>query len=241
LNESAKEGEPLRLAQARYMEKKCAAPDLNWGLTHKGFEAYDKFEVQRCEYSRSQTATNDRPQRTLLAVVWLLDVDAATLSNWIGSACASLNSRNPSQCGQAIARMILEQNGAQFAVAGHVIETQSEAGCGSDIPECKNDELIYLPFRNGITVKMANDPTMRRRLSYDSFLEAGKAADLTLDKVRAVGGIGRVANVLKPAGQTDSKWLVGNRDAYLNAIRTGRYRDLERSARAFCVEHDCGL
>jgi len=254
-----------RWDSARYMTVGCKAgaasccdpPDKNWGSAHPGFEAYQGFPVERCEYSVTREADPavGRVEATLLAVVWMLNPDAPTLARWIGSACETLGTAKPADCGRLIAGMILQQNGAQYAVAGHVLETQSEAGCAPS-DGCPKDLLKYLPFRDGVTVKMATDDRDERRGdSFADFAAADTGAKLTLGALAGagtkgrVGRIGRIANIERASGLSDEQWLASNRDAYLLAFRIGAYLPLADSGRAFCRQtnakgelvRDCGF
>ncbi|MEP7005160.1 MAG: glucosaminidase domain-containing protein [Sphingomonas bacterium] len=243
-----------RLTAARYMATSCDAPDPGWGAAHLGFESYKGFLVARCPYSRTHPADAGlkRPKTTLLAVVWLLDADASTVARWVGDACQTLASTKPAVCGRLVAGMILSQNGAQFPVAGHVLETQGEAGCPKEDPDPKNrcpmDYLIYLPFRDGVTVKMAVDGPERRRVSFSDVAAADAGAIQTLAALASVGNFGRIANSSRN-GQSDQQWLANNRNGYLDALRSGTYKDLLVTARNYCREtdkqgarvRDCGL
>ncbi|WP_418137881.1 hypothetical protein [Agrobacterium sp. El2ro-1b] len=47
-------------------------------------------------------------------------------------------------------------------LAGHVIETQRDAG----YDDCQADALIYLPFRDGVTVKLGGDLVDRLQATF---------------------------------------------------------------------------
>jgi hypothetical protein len=245
----------INLPAARYMspENGCKVVDPTWADAHPGFEPYAGLGVQRCEYSVSQKATATRPDVTLRAVVWLLNPSADQISRWVGETCEDLAATVPEVCGRQVAQMIIHQNGAQFPAAGHVVETQWEAGCAHDDPDCLDNVLIYLPQRHGLTVKMKTDPEKRVRTSWGSaraldFTAAGVAADSTFGEVASYGTYGRVANVDRD-GEDGRAFVERNRDGYLAALAGGRYPMLTQAARTHCLEktkkgswvRDCGI
>lgn len=236
LQEKADASGKSRIAAARYMEVKCTPVDKNWATSHVGFEAYVGLPVQRCLYSRSQEKTDHRNAATLTAVVWMLNPDDAHLAKWIGTACKKAKASSKSDCGRKLAYYILKQNGAQFAVAGHVIETQREAGCDS----CIADALIYLPFRDGVTVKLQDDLPDRRQETFADEKEALEAAQKSLadpTTFQKVGDIGRVANIYRLGGEKAPDWLARNRTTFLKALNGASY-DLLDSVVPIALQED---
>ncbi|NEJ24585.1 hypothetical protein GR247_31205 [Rhizobium leguminosarum] len=218
-------GKP-RIAAARYMEDKCTPVAKDWAISHVGFEDYAGLPIQRCLYARSQTKTEYRKAATLIAVVWMLNPDAARVAKWIGTACKKAKASSKSDCGRKLAYYILKQNGAQFAVAGHVLETQSEAGCD----DCLADALIYLPFRDGVTVKLQDELADRRQATFTDEKEALDAAEKSLvdpTTFQKVGNIGRVGNIYRLDGEPAPEWLVRNRTTYLKALNGASYELLD--------------
>jgi hypothetical protein len=208
------------------------------------FQPYAAFPIKQCNYSRSHptSSTLDRPATTLLASVWLLIPKAETLAAWAEQTCNRLSAQNRDQCGRKIAEMVYRQNNGHFAIAGHILETQSEAGCSVDTAGCEKNLLIYLPYRHGVTVRMVDDPKNRRNASFHSPTDALAAAERTFGPIAAAGTIGRVSNVSRPPNLSDDAWAIQNRDAYLSAVSTSDYPDLDRAFRAFCKKrNDCGL
>jgi len=185
-----------RIVAARYMEHDCKDVPKDWASSHLGLEKYAGLPIKRCFYPRSQIASNHTNAATLIAVVWMLNPEATTIAKWIGTACTKAGVKSEAECGRRIARYVLTQNGAQFPVAGHVLETQSEAGCPVSVAGCEGDVLIYLPFRDGVTVKLQNDsPDQRRKETFADEKEALKAAEETLadpSTFQSVGDIGRI-------------------------------------------------
>ncbi|MBP2490908.1 hypothetical protein JOH50_006704 [Rhizobium leguminosarum] len=225
-----------RIEAARYMERNCTPVAKDWAISHRGLEAYESLPVARCVYPRSQTKTEYREALTLTAVVWMLNPDAATLAKWIGGACSKAKAEPTSSCGRKFAAFILNQNGAQFAVAGHVIETQKEAGCEA----CVTDALIYLPFRDGITVKLQDDdPKNRRQKPFADEREAAEAAEKTLSDpatFQPIGDIGRVGNIYRLPHESDLDWLARNRSTYLLALQSGSYDFLDQEVEKALID-----
>jgi hypothetical protein len=224
-----------RMAAARYMERGCVPVDKEWATSHIGFEGYAGLPVQRCFYPRSQEKTKYRQAATLIAVVWMLNPDATRVATWIGSACKKAKALPQSDCGRKLAFYLLNQNGAQFALAGHVIETQREAGCD----DCHTDALIYLPFRDGVTVKLKGDSADRRQATFADEKEALEAAEKTLSDpatFQKVGNIGRVGNISRWSGEAGPDRLIRNRTTYLKALNSNSYELLDSSVAAALKE-----
>jgi hypothetical protein len=222
----------------------CIDASASFASRGPEFQPYAAFPIKRCSYSRSHPASStlDHPARTLLASVWLLIPKSETLAAWAEQTCNRLSAQNRGQCGRKIAEMVYRQNNGHFAIAGHILETQSEAGCSVMTAGCEKNLLIYLPYRHGVTVRMVDDPTNRRNTSFSSPTDALLAAERTFGPIAAAGTIGRVANVSRPPNLSPDAWVVHNRDAYLSAIAKSDYPDLDRAFRAFCKKrNDCGL
>ncbi|MBC2807012.1 hypothetical protein C3Y94_028195 [Rhizobium ruizarguesonis] len=234
-------GQP-RIIAARYMEHDCKDVAKDWASSHVGLEKYAGLPVKRCFYPRTQTANKHRNSATLIAVVWMLNPDPPTIAKWIGAACPKIDVESEADCGRRIASYVLTQNGAQFPVAGHVLETQSEAGCAVSVPGCEGDVLIYLPFRDGVTVKLQNDhPDQRRKETFADEQEALKAAEETLSdpaSFQSVGDIGRVGNIYRLPKEEDFDWLERNRDTYLKALSDTSYDFFDGVVRAALRKKD---
>jgi hypothetical protein len=215
----------------------CLDDRANVAARGPEFEPYNDFPVLRCNSSRTHPASGTRQKSTLIATVWILAPSETDLAAWVGKSCLRLKAKNQARCGAMMAEMVFKQNNGHFAVAGHILETQQEAGCD----KCSQNLLIYMPFRHGVTVRMAREPKERRNVSFATYDQALAAANLTFGTVAIVGNYGRVSNVFRPTGLSDSAWLIRNRDSYLNALRTGNYPDLDRSFPAYCKKLDCGL
>ncbi|MFF0952158.1 hypothetical protein ACFYE9_32430 [Rhizobium leguminosarum] len=225
-----------RILAARYMEHDCKDVPKDWASSHVGLEKYAGLPVKRCFYPRSQIASKHRNAATLIAVVWMLNPDAPTIAKWIGTACTEADVASEADCGRRIARYVLTQNGAQFPVAGHVLETQSEAGCAVSVPGCEGDVLIYLPFRDGVTVKLQNDsPDQRRKETFADEKEALGAAEETLSdpaSFQSVGDIGRIGNIYRLPKEKRLDWLERNRGTYLKALNGTSYEFFDEVVRA---------
>jgi hypothetical protein len=89
----------------RYMEGNCVdQPIANW----------IGFPTKLCRYSVSGPSE--------VAEEVLLDADNDQLARWIESACRTAKTNNFAACALRVARHIRDQSGAQFPVAGMVLE-----------------------------------------------------------------------------------------------------------------------
>jgi hypothetical protein len=113
-----------RLANSRYMEKNCVDV-ATWN-------EWVDLPMKRCRYSSSgQTAE-----------VLMLNPGPRRLAMWLEDACAAFSS-SVSTCMTSTFNHIMGQSGAQFPVAGIVIEDMDGNGKGN----------LYC-FRNGVTVQI---------------------------------------------------------------------------------------
>lgn len=108
----------------RYMEDNCH---------HSSFPNWETFPTQECSY---QVSGADGP-----ATVVLLNGSDEQLSRWITSACLQIEAPNIPNCAKRLARHIREQSGAQFPVAGIVMEDMDGDGVANQFS-----------FRDGVTV-----------------------------------------------------------------------------------------
>ena len=95
----------------RYMEGNCHRTSIpNW----------ESYPTQECSY---QVSGANGP-----ATVVLLNGSDEQLARWITSACLQIEAPNISSCAKRLARHIREQSGAQFPVAGIVLEDMDGDG-----------------------------------------------------------------------------------------------------------------
>lgn len=110
----------------RYMENNCTPLEVpNW----------TGFPTKFCKYTA--------PGSSLTAEVVLLNPSDDQLERWITSACAAAKTNDFSYCGLKIAKHIRAQSGAQFPVAGMVLEDMDGDGRPNQFA-----------FRDGVTVKV---------------------------------------------------------------------------------------
>lgn len=114
-----------RLLNSRYMEKNCR--DLNQWMN------WSKVPMKWCRYSTGGQN----------AEVLMLNPGPRRLTQWLASACRR-HSRSPSSCMTKTFNHVMNQSGAQFPVAGVVIEDMDGNGRGN-----------AYAFRNGVTVQVA--------------------------------------------------------------------------------------
>ncbi len=127
-----------RLRGAKYMEGVCRPVD-QWGN-------WRHFPMKLCRYKTSgQTAE-----------VLMLNPGPRRLTQWIEDACTSF-AKNLVRCMHATFNRIMHQSGAQFPVAGIVIEDMDRNGRGN----------VYA-FRNGVTVTIPSIRTATERLLTES-------------------------------------------------------------------------
>jgi len=122
-----------RLQPARYLSQTCDAEPVTTWL------GYDGRAVSRCTYSVTSN------QKTLSAIVYLLNPSVANLTERIANACAVVGLAAQASCGRGLAEWIVENNGGQFPVAGLVVERKQDAGG-------KGSDPVYLEFRDGTTI-----------------------------------------------------------------------------------------
>jgi hypothetical protein len=200
------------LEKARYMSTSCdTAPVVNW-------PGYEGRNVRRCIYSVTSGG------KTLRALVYLMNPSVGNLTARIGYACNAVGLGDRPGCGRYLASFIVNQNGAQFPVAGLVIERKRDAGG-------RGDEPVYLEFRDGVTV-LSNDRInfTDRSLSIEAMEHAARAplvdsktyarvANATRDDYRRAGGTEAVGK--DSAGDKSNRWPAIIRENELRAQDTG--------------------
>ncbi|MDZ7629400.1 MAG: hypothetical protein U5J99_13450 [Parvularculaceae bacterium] len=203
------------ISRSRYVEGECApatTPD----------RAYTGFPVQRCRYE----------QGGLVAVVYVLDAEAADIARWIANACLSIGRGEEAACAGALVRRMRASNGFIFPVAGDVLEKARDAG-----PGCAaryGDAIVHVYFRDGVTIETDRGFTCETYAvtEADAEAEAFKAPAQTFNVGRIAAlsraDYARLAGVPRP---DDAAWRAIVRDSYLNALRTGRYTLLDLVAR----------
>lgn len=189
---------------ARYMEQNCADTT---------FEGWSGFPVKRCTY-----AVRERG-RLKTATVVLLDATPRQLAQWVVRACVEVKHTSGTACTGRLRRQIIEQSGAQFPVAGIVLEDMEGDGT----------QNLFV-FRDGVTsnVKGVSNgstapitPEMIRLSLEAPVVRTGRfarVASTTREQYRANGGTVDVGT------STNRKlaWLGVVRDLYQQAFRSDR-------------------
>jgi len=190
---------------ARYMEQNCA------DTTYAGWAG---FPVRRCTYTVRESG-----RRTKTATVVLLDATPRQLARWVVQACAEVKHTTASACTGRLRRQIIEQSGAQFPVAGIVLEDMDGDGV----------QNLFV-FRDGVTSRIAGirntsteaiTPEMTRRALADPVVSAatfGRIASTTREQYRANGGTVNVG----VSGSGNTAWLGVVRTLYQQAFRGDR-------------------
>jgi hypothetical protein len=160
---------------ARYMEQNCADTT---------FEGWSGFPLKRCTYTVRDRATGSKT-----ASVILLDATPRQLARWVVRACMEARHTSGVACTRRLRQQIVAESGAQFPVAGIVLEDMDGPGL----------QKIYV-FRDGVTVSVdgiANGsaapvtPEMSRRAITAPVVRTGKfarVASTTREQYRANGG-----------------------------------------------------
>jgi hypothetical protein len=138
-----------RLVDGRYIDNCTAAAD---GL----FKNWPKGVVQKCTYDRTDTFTDGKKPRVVRsykAVAYMANADAYRLASWINTACsmATDTSKDRQSCFSTTVGAIQGQSGAQFPLAGQVME---DMGCKdgithSDCVIARHDrKTVICPYRD---------------------------------------------------------------------------------------------
>lgn len=177
----------------RYMEQNCATTTL---------PGWEGFPVGLCRYGASGGAT---------AQVALLDPTDQQLHRWIASACAKIRASDIGICARNLAKRIRSQSGAQFPVAGMVLEDMDGNGV-----------MNQFAFRDGVTVTVEGVQNAVERAPSAAENEAALRAPPTAAKLYArIAGTTRAqyaAFVGRPASDfAGLKWLDETRAAYQRA------------------------
>lgn len=115
---------------ARYMEKVCASA---------AYSGWAGLPTVRCRY-----AERNRDGTLAVAEVVLLDASPAQLARWVVATCVLVKGGATPECTDAIFQRIIGQSGAQYPVAGVVLE---------DILPADGVMEAYC-FRDGVTVRV---------------------------------------------------------------------------------------
>jgi endoglucanase len=200
---------------ARYMEQSCR------DTVYAGWEG---FPLKRCTYS-----LRDRRAGRKTAEVVLLDASPRQLARWVVSACAEVRHTTAASCTRRIRRHILGQSGAQFPVAGIVMEDMDGDGV----------QNVYV-FRDGVTCRVSGitngssaQPTPRQieQAMSGSVVRVGvygRIASTTREQYRANGGTVDVGT----SGNRGPAWRQVVRDLYQRAWNNDRNELIVAWARA---------
>lgn len=115
---------------ARYMEQDCAPA---------AYPGWEGLPTQRCRYSQP-----NHDGTSTVADVILLDASPGQLARWVVASCMVVTGSAGARCTTRLSRHIIGQSGAQFPVAGVVLE---------DINPDDGRMEAYC-FRDGVTVEV---------------------------------------------------------------------------------------
>ena len=152
----------------------------------------------------------------------LLDATPRQLARWVVQACAEVRRTTAAACTGKLRRRIIEQSGAQFPVAGIVLEDMDGDGLQN-----------MFVFRDGVTVTVDGvttasagpvTPDIVRRSLTGEVRGTGKFARIastTREEYRANGGTADVGSST-PAANRKLAWLGVIRRLYQEAFQSDR-------------------
>ena len=151
--------------------------------------------------------------------VILLDPTQEQLVGWIASACKAAEATDDAYCGQKLAARINEQSGAQFPVAGIVMEDMG-------------DGMRQFAFRDGVTVSVPGVSNGKKGYPTREEIEAAlQAAPTDAKKYARIQGTTReeYETYMRKVKNTEPQPVVGLnwakviRDEYQQAYRSDCY------------------
>lgn len=191
--------------EARYMEQNCV------DTTFAGWEG---FPVKRCSYS-----VRERGGRRKSATVVLLDATPRQLARWVVQACAEVRRTTAAACTRRLRSQIIGESGAQFPVAGIVLEDMDGDGAQNLFVFRDGVTSSVEGVRNGSTAAITDD--MIRRSLAGPVTGTGKfarVASTTREQYRANGGTVDVGT----SSNRKLAWLGVVRGLYQQAFRSDR-------------------
>jgi hypothetical protein len=185
------------------------------------------FTVQDCEYRLKDGSGNEIQARVLLA-----DAPPERLARWVVQACIDVVNRADDRCTSRLRRQILEQSGAQFPVAGIVLE-DLYAPRGKFEGYCFRDgvTVIVSGFKNGSSLfKSPSEDEIKACLN-NPVVQVKRFARIqgtTVGMYKANGGLEDVGT----DGKENPNWLQVVRTLYQRALNSDRNELLIAWARA---------
>lgn len=200
------------LERSRYMSERCDASAItNW-------PNYEGRNVRRCQYSVTSAG------KTLSAVVYLLNPSKDNVTARIEDACRAIGLADRPGCGRRLAKLIVDQNGGQFPVAGFVIERKQDAGGQGADP-------VYLEFRDGSTIDSTDHFNFTdHSLSVEAMEHAARASVASTRRIARIANAtradyhragGKMSVGTSPADDKQNRWLEAIRENELHAQDTG--------------------
>ncbi|MBY5775950.1 hypothetical protein HFN59_02275 [Rhizobium leguminosarum] len=138
------------------------------------FNDWPKGSVQKCTYEMTDKFSSDPPvpSRTFKLIAYLANADAYRLASWIDTACSRVAVAGSAReaCFSVTVTAIRSQSGAQFPVAGQVMEDLS---CSASTPSNCN-----ITLSNGSKVSVISCPPGDRDACVVRAKKAGKGKPL---------------------------------------------------------------
>jgi hypothetical protein len=146
--------------------------------------------------------------KALPAEVILLNPSAAQLASWSISACRTAGGPSVAKCLTNLRNWIVGQNGAQFPVAGSVVESYCNSSKSS--PPCRDledDDWRLAPrhtwFRDGVSVDYAGVGVVH----WDSILYDKATFDAVLDVASYDAKLNMTYDIARIAAATRDVWI----------------------------------
>jgi len=147
----------------------------------------------------------------LQAQVILLNPSAQQLSSWSIHACRTNGATDDqmAKCLQKLRDFVVGQNGAQFPVAGSVVESRCNSspdypsGCHTLSPNDKGRQPRNTWFRNGVSIDYQTDYPVR----WDATAYSPEAFDRVFDVANSDAHVNHTFNHARVSGAVRQDWI----------------------------------
>jgi len=193
-----------RVTKARYLEGAGASACTD--VTVSGYEGYP---TKKCSYQSVDAGADAYP--TLPAQVILLNPSAQQLSSWSIHACRTNGATDAqmAKCLQKLRDYVVVQNGAQFPVAGSVVESYCNSspsypnGCRKLSPSDKGRQPRNTWFRNGVSIDYKADYPVR----WDAKAYPSETFDAIFDVVKSDAHVNNTFKNARVSGAIRQNWI----------------------------------
>lgn len=195
------------------------------------FTDWDGFDIQEYEYSDCDRKGVKGPcVRTKKAKVVMLNPDVELLGRWTVATCLIIKHSTSDLCMSTLLGRIIDQSGAQFPIAGIVLEDEYKLNEKRALVSGHDGVLEAFGFRNGVTVRL--EGVRHRTLEPPTSDEIARAVASNTKMLGKGGEYGRIMSTTRadyvryenaqhsaPKDVTGLKWLEVVRDLYQDAWR----------------------